>query len=436
MKIFSISLGCPKNRVDTEKALAFSHEFEIVDQPQEAECIFINTCGFITPAIKESVRNILDYGELKESSDNKKYLVVAGCLVGRFGIEALAQDLPEVDLFLDVKNVHQWGLKLAEMLEKDQPGKRFHASGRPRLLSTPTSYAWLKISEGCRHACAFCTIPSIRGPLRSFSQESIIKEAEYILDQGTKEIILIAQDLTDWGRDTDHKLEEILDALLNMDKLKRLRLLYLYPNGLTEELLAFLKSAGQAFVPYFDIPLQHASEKILKRMGRPFASNPELVVDRVRKYFPEAALRTTFITGFPGEKAEDVERLLNFVYETRFHHLGVFAYEAEEGTRAAKMPDQISQKEKELRRDRVMELQREISQEIMESYQGTEQEIIVDYPHEEWPGLHVGRTWFQAPEIDGQTFISGPKVKPGNIVRAEISDADIYDLSALSLEKE
>lgn len=436
MKIFSISLGCPKNRVDTEKALAFSHEFEIVDQPQEAECIFINTCGFITPAIKESVRNILDYGELKESSDNKKYLVVAGCLVGRFGIEALAQDLPEVDLFLDVKNVHQWGLKLAEMLEKDQPGKRFHASGRPRLLSTPTSYAWLKISEGCRHACAFCTIPSIRGPLRSFSQESIIKEAEYILDQGTKEIILIAQDLTDWGRDTDHKLEEILDALLNMDKLKRLRLLYLYPNGLTEELLAFLKSAGQAFVPYFDIPLQHASEKILKRMGRPFASNPELVVDRVRKYFPEAALRTTFITGFPGEKAEDVERLLDFVYETRFHHLGVFAYEAEEGTRAAKMPDQIPQKEKELRRDRVMELQREISQEIMESYQGTEQEIIVDYPHEEWPGLHVGRTWFQAPEIDGQTFISGPKVKPGNIVRAEISDADIYDLSALSLEKE
>jgi len=467
LKLYSISLGCPKNRVDTERALGELSVFgpiRLVDAPQHADCVFINTCGFIAPATQESVRVVVDAIDRIQALPAKKrpLLAVAGCLIGRYGIEALAPDLPEVDLFLHTRCLDAWGRDLREALAQflacrgqvsapasPQAGGATSAGGaagggappagggtsaRARLLSTGPSYAWLKVSDGCRHTCAFCTIPSIRGTLVSTSAAALKQEASLLLEQGVKELALVAQDLTAWG--SDHKpkqsLPVLLDELLPLPGLTRLRLMYLYPSGLSRELLAYLKAAGPPFVPYFDVPLQHAAASVLRRMGRPFAGNPGEAVDRIRDFFPDAALRTSVIAGFPGERPEDVDELTRFIQDTRFHHLGVFAYQAEEGTPAASMADQIPAAEKERRRDLLMALQAEISGEILEGYVGTRQQVLVDAAHPEWPGLHVGRTWFQAPESDGITYVSGPGVAPGAMVEADITESSTYDLVGLT----
>lgn len=562
LRIFAISLGCPKNRVDTEHALGFHETIHVVDTPEEADWLFINTCGFIAPAVEESVQTIIEYVNFKEEADKRPKLIVAGCLVGRYGERSLSPDLPEVDLFLDAKTVDNWRSSLMDLYtagrsaatafstaEKKQPDKPtpnshepVHAAsassnkeqpqgqgnilpkifplsvqlpmdtackcggcqcaeqnddlssssagiphadileirhstpahqspqqgkdetkaknspsvqsslshtslpapslreggsplvtGVPRVLSTPPSYAWLKISEGCRHSCAFCTIPAIRGKLRSSPREAILHEASFVLAQGVKELVLVAQDVTAWGKDKDLRLEYLLEKLFMLPGLERLRLMYLYPAGLDDELLRFLQQAGKPFVPYFDMPLQHASANVLQRMGRPFAGNPRKAIDRIRRYFPEAALRTTLITGFPGETESDFNELVEFIEDIRFHHVGVFSYYAEAGTKAATMPEQVEQKVKDYRRDVIMENQEIISEEILQTYLGTIQDILVDTVHEEWPGLHVGRTWFQAPDVDGVTYISGRDVALGAVVKAEVTDTDVYDISALSV---
>jgi tRNA-2-methylthio-N6-dimethylallyladenosine synthase/ribosomal protein S12 methylthiotransferase len=305
-----------------------------------------------------------------------------------------------------------------------------------RLLSTGPAYAWLKVSDGCRHACTFCTIPAIRGPLVSVPAAVLQREALLLLKSGVKELILVAQDLTSWGRDLgpEHSLRELLEILLPLPGLQRLRLMYLYPGGLSRELLRFLKDAGPPFVPYFDVPLQHAARNVLTRMGRPFAGDPRESLDRIRAFFPEAALRTSLIAGFPGESGADFDALCSFVEKARFHHLGVFVYQKEEGTPAADMPDQIPAWEKERRRAALMALQREISAAILAQYAGQRLSILVDAPQGEWPGLHVGRAWFQAPENDGVTYVSGPGVFPGALVEAEITSCADYDLVALTDE--
>lgn len=505
LRVFAISLGCPKNRVDTEHALGFSSRVAIVDSPDEAHWIFINTCGFIAPAVEESVQTIMEYVHFKNEAPHKPKLIIAGCLVGRYGAKTLGKDLPEVDLFLDAKTVENWRGALENLYNNDtdntfssspqppscqeqQPAEEAscdkatsdrviqdraaqakviqeqamptapspasplslnvtHSTSRkneeyqtatlgtvPRVLSTPPSYAWLKISEGCRHSCAFCTIPSIRGKLRSTPQGELLHEASFLMQQGVKELILVAQDVTAWGKDTNTRLESLLEKLFELPDLERLRLMYLYPAGLDDNLLTFLQQAGKPFVPYFDMPLQHASANALQRMGRPFAGNPRKVIDKIRHYFPEAALRTTLITGFPGETEEDFDELVDFVEEVRFHHVGVFSYYAEEGTKAATMPNQVEQRVKDYRRDIIMENQEIISEEILQTYLGTNQDVIVDAVHDEWPGLHVGRTWFQAPDVDGVTYVSGQGVTPGAVVRAEVTDTDVYDISALSVK--
>ena len=439
LKLYSISLGCPKNRVDTERALAELSVFgpiRAVDAIEEADCVFINTCGFIAPAIEETVSTLVDAIDRIQAltPEKRPLLAVAGCLVGRYGVETLRPDLPEVDVWLNTRSLDSWGKTLREALEK-RAGK---PEGAPkvgaRLLSTGPSYAWLKISDGCRHACAFCTIPSIRGALVSTPVAALKREAGLLLEQGVKELVLVAQDLTAWGADMRPKrgLPALLDELLPLPGLERLRLMYLYPSGLSKELLGYLKTAGPPFVPYFDVPLQHAARSVLGRMGRPFAGNPREAVDRIREVFPEAALRTTFIAGFPGERPEDVDELARFIQDTRFHHLGVFAYQAEEGTPAAVMPDQVPEEEKERRRDLLMALQAEISEEILEQYVGTRQRVLVDAAHPEWPGLHTGRTWFQAPESDGLTYVSGPGVAPGALVDADMTESSTYDLVGLT----
>lgn len=437
LKLHSISLGCPKNRVDTERALGGLGPVLAVPRPEEAELVFINTCGFIAPAVEESVRTVLEtIDRLQALPDARRpLLVVAGCLVGRYGEEALAPDLPEVDLILDNRRLETWAPLLRKALASRSLCDPGEIPATPaRLLSTGPSYAWLKISDGCRHACSFCTIPAIRGAHASTPAEKLVQEAELLLRQGVKELIVVAQDVTAWGCDfgLKHGLPSLLERLLPLDGLERLRLMYLYPAGLTQDLLRFLKQAGPPFVPYFDVPLQHAAQGVLSRMGRPFAGNPDKVVERIRSAFPDAVLRTSLITGFPGETDADFTELCHFVEKTRFHHLGVFSYQAEEGTEAAAMPAQVAPEIKEWRRDSLMALQAEISESLLEQYVGQRLQVLVDAAHEEWPGLHVGRTWFQAPEVDGVTYISGPGVVPGALLESDISEASAYDLVALS----
>ncbi|MDR2801008.1 MAG: 30S ribosomal protein S12 methylthiotransferase RimO [Desulfovibrio sp.] len=438
LKIYSISLGCPKNRVDTEHALGClgrGANLKTVATPGEADLVFINTCAFIGPAVEESVRRTLETIEEtgKSPAGKRPLLVLAGCLIGRFGEKTLAPDLPEVDLFLDNKDLDSWGTRIGAALARR--GLTPALSPRPRrLLSTGPSYAWLKIGDGCDRSCSFCTIPAIRGPGKSRPMKDLEREARGILRQGVRELNLVAQDLTAYGRDLGlkHGLRGLLDLLLPLPGLARLRLLYLYPSGLDADLLAFLRSAGPPFVPYFDLPLQHASPGVLKRMGRTSSEAPEAVIGRIRSFFPEAALRATLIAGFPGETPADFESLLRFVEKTRFMHLGVFAYEGEEGTRAALLPGQIPREEKEARRDELLCVQSGISAEILAGCVGKRLDFLVDVRHGEWPGLHVGRTWFQAPEIDGITYISGPGVSPGVLLEAEIVEASAYDLTALA----
>ena len=431
LRIYSQSLGCPKNRVDTERLLgslghpSIGEPVVTVADPEDADLVFINTCAFIGPAVEESVRSIVQMAADLEDFPNRPLFAVGGCLPGRYGVAELAGEIPEVDIWLHAADVDSWPAMLADALKLKhvEPG---------RLLSTGPSYAWLKIGEGCRHRCSFCTIPSIRGAYVSAPADALEAEAQALLEQGVKELVLVAQDVTAWGSDSEGgDLRLLLERLLPLSGLERLRLMYLYPAGLRDELLSFLASAGKPFVPYFDMPLQHADPEILGRMGRPFARDPQLAVDRIRHYFPDAALRTTLITGFPGETDAQFATLAEFVARNRFHHLGVFAYEAEDGTPAAAMSGQVPVRTRRARRDEIMALQREISEEILSRYEGERLDILVDAPHDEWPGLHVGRAWFQAPEVDGVTYVSGPGVEPGALVRAEITETGEYDLTAL-----
>lgn len=431
LKIYSISLGCPKNRVDTERALGSLGAVRTVEHLGRADLIFINTCGFIQPAVEEAVRTVLEAIRHRESLKRRPLLVVAGCLVGRYGESALAPDLPEVDLWLNNRDLESWpGVILKALRRTPEP-----APGR--LVSTGPAYAWLKISEGCGNACSFCTIPFIRGVRRSAPARMLLEEARVLLDGGIRELVLVAQDVTAWRADSGEgrDLVFLLEQLLPLAGLARLRLLYLYPAGLTPRFLDFMRETASAegpLVPYFDIPLQHAHPEILKKMGRPFAADPRRTVDAVRGKLPRAALRTSLIAGFPGETEENFAALRDFVVRTRFDHLGVFAYHAEEGTRAAALPGQLPQKVKEARRDELMRLQKDISARKTAELVGSRMAVLVDAENPEWPGLHTGRIWSQAPEIDGVTYVSGPGVAPGALVEAEIVEAGDYDLSALA----
>ncbi len=433
LRVYSISLGCPKNQVDTEHLLgSLALEMVPTQHMGRAQLIFVNTCGFIASAVQESVRTLVEIVHHCSTLKRKPMVVVAGCLVGRYGAEALAQDLPEVDLWLPNATLETWPKQVAELLRPLNLGQDIVQEGR--LLSPSTSYAWLKVSDGCRHACSFCTIPSIRGKHRSVPAEKLVNEAKSLIAHGVKELVLVAQDVSTWGEDYNLALPHLLEKLLPLQGLQWLRLMYLYPSGLTEKTLTFMQEAAQdgVLLPYFDIPMQHAHADVLQRMGRPFAKDPAIVVERVRRFFPQAALRTTFIVGFPGETDEHFTALRNFVAQTRLHHVGVFSYEPEEGTTAATMPNQVEDAVKQERRHEIMTLQAEISEELLEKEVGQDHAILVDAEHEEWPGLHKGRVWFQAPEVDGMTYVSGPEVRPGAMVRGQIVENSTYDLTALT----
>lgn len=433
VRVHTISLGCPKNQVDTEWMLGgFGSAFVNAAGPEDADVVLVNTCGFIEPAVSESLQVILDTAQALAGLDPRPPLVVTGCLVSRYG-QDLRAELPEVDLFLEIRRQGELQQRVRELLAARDGHSPLQDFQPARLLTTAPGFAYLKIAEGCDNRCRFCTIPSIRGPLVSRPESAILDDAKRCLDQGRKELVLIAQDVTAYGRDRGERaLRGLLEKLAPLPGLSWMRLMYLYPAGLDRDLLSFLRDLGRPFIPYFDIPLQHAHPDILASMGRPFRRDPRDVVAQVREFFPDAALRTTFIVGYPGETEERFAALETFVRDARFMHLGVFPYYPEDGSEAAVLPDQLPDEVKEERRDRIMTLQAEISEELLSEFEGAELEVLVDRPHEEWPGLYEGRAWFQAPEVDGITYVSGENVRPGRMVRAVIEETKTYDLVALA----
>ncbi|MGE4504401.1 MAG: 30S ribosomal protein S12 methylthiotransferase RimO [Desulfovibrionaceae bacterium] len=430
VRVWVVSLGCPKNRVDTERMLGSLGGSPLpVEHPEEAELVLVNTCGFIRPAVEESLSVIFEALGRIEDASPRPVVAVTGCLVSRYGTE-LAQEMPEVDLWLDTRRLDAWPEMVAVALGREPalaPGRR---------LSTGPGHAYLKIGEGCSHNCAFCTIPSIRGPHRSTPLAQLLDEAEALVDEGVPELVVVGQDVTAWGPDlrSGEGLPELVDALAAIRGLRWLRLMYLYPAGLTDDVLAFLAEVGEPLLPYFDIPLQHAHPDILRAMGRPFARDPRRVIDRVRSHFAEPALRTSLIVGYPGETDTHFEALCDFVREVRFQNLGVFAFEPEEGTPAVELPGQVPDDVKRERRDRLMAIQADISLELLEERVGERLDVLVEAPHPEWDGLYTGRAWFQAPEVDGVVYLSsqGGPLTPGTIVPAEVYEAKEYDLVALA----
>lgn len=432
-KIYTISLGCPKNRVDTEVMLgAFGDNMIPASTAEESDLILINTCGFIGPATEESVDTILEAADAIKDLNPRPVLAVAGCLVSRYG--KLTEQMPEVDIWLSTHELDLWpelvGKTMAENLSDNFPLQQ-------RAISTGPAYAYLKVSEGCSHSCRFCTIPSIRGPQVSRELNSLVDEARFILDQGVPELVVVGQDSTAYGSDLDDNetnLRSLIEKLLPLEGMEWLRLMYLYPAGMTDSMLSFLAQAGKPLLPYFDVPVQHAHPDVLSSMGRPFARDPRKVIDRIRKHVPHAVLRTSIIVGYPGETEEHFNTLVDFVKETRFQNLGVFAYQPEDGTPAGEM-EQLPEELREERREQLMKIQSEISREILEEKVGETIQVLVEEPNDEWPGLFNGRVWFQAPEVDGTTYVSAPEggmeLKPGMLIDAEIDNVTDYDLVTL-----
>ena len=436
-RVHLISLGCPKNRVDSEVMVGKLHQgdFEMVDGPEDADVIIVNTCSFIQPATEESVDTVLEMAGYKQSGSCKK-LIVTGCMVQRYGT-ALEEELPEVDHFLGTGEYH----RIDEVLTaRGQATPRsfvdtplyIHDEMAPRLNSWKPHSAYLKISEGCDHRCAFCIIPTLRGKMRSRTIPSLVTEARRLAGQGVREINLVSQDSTAYGRDlkdgTD--LGGLLRALAQVETLDWIRLHYAYPIGLPESLLRAIAEEPRV-VPYIDMPLQHASGPMLKAMRRGITRDgQERILSRVRKFVPDVAIRTTFIVGFPGETDEDFEVLVDFIKDQRFDRVGVFTYFQEDGTDAAKLPGQVPDDVKLARQARLMEVQREISRARNEALVGTVVDVLIDGPAAEDERVLVGRTASQAPDVDGQVFIDGPPgdVRPGQIRKVRIDRASDYDL--------
>ncbi len=439
-----VSLGCPKNLVDSEvmAGLLVQAGCRIVAAPEEAEILLLNTCAFILPAREESIDEIFRLAELKQSG-KCRYLIVAGCLSQRYG-EELAAEIPEVDLFLGISEVPHIAAHLRKLLEGQADAATNRAAvtpplflmdaGHPRLLSAPTFSAYLKIAEGCSNRCTYCTIPRIRGKARSRPVDDLLREARGLARRGVRELILIAQDTTAYGRDLPGKpsLALLLRELAALDGPDWIRILYTYPTGLADELIEVI-AAQDRICSYLDVPIQHIDDVILKAMKR--RGDSRLIrkkLERARAAIPGLALRTSLIVGFPGETPARFNRLLAFVQETRFDHLGVFPYSPEEGTPAEKLPRQVSDRTKKARRDLLMEEQAVISHEINQSLVGSRQEVLIEGSSQNPDYPLVGRCRRQAPDIDGVTYVKGGDrpLPPGSLVFCRIVAADDYDLFA------
>ncbi|MCK9391092.1 MAG: 30S ribosomal protein S12 methylthiotransferase RimO [Syntrophales bacterium] len=444
-KFHILSLGCPKNLVDSEvmAAILTSRGYSITKSPQEAHILIINTCAFILPAKEEAIEAILLMAQYKRTG-TCAYLVATGCLPQRYGLD-LAPTLPEVDLFLGTAEVHNIADHIARLESETNSDHRVEIgkptflmqAGHPRLLMTPAYSAYLKIAEGCGNRCAYCIIPDIRGRARSRPPADILTEARALAGQGVKELIVIAQDTTAYGSDLRGRprLTRLLSELAAVDGIAWIRLLYAYPTKITPELIRCL-DGEKKICSYLDMPIQHIDDDILKAMHRHGDSQDlRKVIRMVRALGPGIAIRTSLIVGFPGETRRKFDRLMDFVREIRFDHLGVFTYSREDGTAAATLPSRISEMEKNRRRDALMEEQSSISFEILQQKVGSLDEVLIegksdlpDYPF-------LGRGSRQAPEIDGVTYVRGKRLKPGQIIPVRIRAANEYDLFAETIDR-
>ena len=442
MKVYFETLGCPKNFNDTQAAEAFliKEGFEIADSPEEADHIIVNTCGFINDAKKESIDKIFEMAELK---DQGKTLTVSGCLSQRYASE-LTEEMPEVDLFIGVNDYERLPGLLKELaggrLADRNSGSDScaYASQLPLLernIEKGSYSATLRIAEGCDNCCAYCVIPSIRGGYRSKSMEDVVSEAETLAEKGIKEVILIAQDVTNYGIDLYGRfmLPELLRKLVTVDGIRWIRLMYCYEDRITDELIEVMAEEPK-ICHYIDVPIQHSSDHTLKEMKRrSTGASIRNTISRLRDAMPDIAIRTTLIVGFPGETEDDFDDLLEFVEEERFQRLGVFAYSQEEGTPAGDREDQIPEDIKEMRLDQIMRTQLDISYQHNQELVGSVLEVLVEAEDED--GSYIGRSRYDAPEIDNSViFTSARDLEPGDIVNVYIDDAFDYDLAGHETE--
>ena len=437
MKILFVSLGCDKNLVDTEKMLGIlgGDGFQFTDSEEEADVIIINTCCFIGDAKEESVNTILEMARCKEEG-RCKALLVTGCLAQRYKDEILTE-IPEVDGILGTSSYDQIGAMVKQILEE----KKEHVScfrdinalprtDGGRMVTTGGHYAFLKIAEGCDKHCTYCIIPNLRSSYRSLLMEDLLQEARGLAAQGVKELILVAQETTLYGVDLygEKSLPRLLRELAKIPGIQWIRIQYCYPEEITDELIQVIREEEKV-CHYLDIPIQHASDPVLKRMGRR-TNQEELrrIIGKLRKEIPDIAIRTTLISGFPGETEEDHEELMAFVDEMEFERLGVFAYSLEEDTPAAQMPDQVPQELKEERRDEIMELQQEIAFEKAESLVGRVLDVMIEGKVADEPA-YVGRTYMDSPNVDGLIFVNADlQLMSGDFVRVKVTGAAEYDL--------
>lgn len=447
MKVGFVSLGCSKNLIDTEIAIGHfkSNKYEIENNPEKAEIIVINTCGFIESAKEETINTILEMAEYKKKKC--KYLIVMGCLVQRY-YEELIKALPEVDLFIKIDEYDKMWEKIEKLIKEDSVEisttntckKITEIKPLPmptrneffeRIVTTGTNFAYLKIGEGCSNKCTYCAIPYIRGPFVSRPQEEIVEEAKILADKGIKEIIIIAQDTTKYGIDIygEPKLAELLKKISEIPEIRWIRFLYSYPEGITDELIQTVKN-NEKICKYFDIPIQHISDSILKKMNRRTNKKQiESLIEKLRKEIPNVTLRTSLIVGFPGENQKDFDELCEFVRTAKFDKLGAFMYSKEEGTPAAKLPEQIHGNTKKSRYNKIMEIQQKISNENLKNKIGQKFEVLIEDISFDGKYL-IGRTKQDVPDIDGIIYVKNQDKKNlvNQFIKVHIIEVKDYDL--------
>ena len=424
-----ISLGCDKNRVDTEKMLAVLGSDKITQDQEEAQIIIVNSCAFLESSRKEAIETVFDVNELRKTGKLEK-IVLTGCMPQKF-VADMFDEFKEVDVFLGTGDYEY----LPEAIELAYKGKRVNFVGKAkefkekkRVVTTPLHYAYLKIADGCDNHCTYCLIPSIRGKYRSEKEEDLVAEAQSLGD--VKELILVAQDVTRYGEDIygENKFAELLRKLSALDNIGSIRILYCYPDKLTDELIAEIKN-NDKIIKYLDIPLQHADPVVLKRMNRKGTGEGYLkLIAKLRKEIPDIAIRSTFIAGFPGETEEQFENLLEFIKEAKLTNAGFFAYSREEGTAAYRLPNQIDEKVKQSRVKKLYAAQKKVSEERNKSLVGKQIKVIcdgVDYDKQSF----YGRAYFSAPEIDGKAYFTyDGEIQQGEYYDVKITKADAYDL--------
>lgn len=435
LKVGIVSLGCPKNLVDTEIMLGIIKDsgFLLTNSEQEADVLVVNTCSFIDEAKEESINTILELARHKTGGKCRS-LLVAGCLAQRYPRE-LMREMPEIDGLVGTGSIPE----IAGAIHKTLAGERvvyvgspgyLHHAGQPRVQATPPYTAYLKIAEGCHNRCSYCVIPDIRGPYRSRKKEDILDEAAALAGRGVKELIITAQDTTLYGIDLYGRLvlHELLTGMEDIEGLVWVRILYGYPTYLNDQLIEVMAGSSK-ICRYLDLPLQHASDTVLRRMDRRGSGEDYLrLVEKLRRSIPGITLRTSFIVGFPGETEKEFQQLLDFMRQIRFERAGVFVYSREEGTAAAEMAGQVPEETKIERRDRAMELQQKISLDNNQGKIGETVAALVEGGGDQ--GMYMGRTESDAPDIDGKVFFSSQRnLNPGDFVRVLISDASWYDLN-------